>query len=150
MRTWPDVRPISSFWKKPSGEGADALARRPLATLAGDQNRSNRIAFPASVLAFLPDDRGSGKEEITWLTMHVVSNTSHAPGEPWRHRHNACSPAVRRMDANSARAGPEHRCRNWSGRLLSREQKPAGSSTEARGSQWSGQGIRWRLCRGCA
>jgi hypothetical protein len=35
-------------------------------------------------LALLRDDRGSGKGETTWLTMHVVSNTSHASGPQMR------------------------------------------------------------------
>ena len=44
----------------------------------GDQGRPDRIAFRAQALAFLRDDRGSGKGEITWLTMHAVSSTSRA------------------------------------------------------------------------
>ena len=47
-------------------------------------------------------------------------------------------------------ASSRHRCRDWSGRLFSRKQQPAGSSTGARSWPWSGQEIRWRQCRGCA
>ena len=45
---------------------------------------------------------------------------------------------------------PRYRCCNRFGRLLSRTQQPAGSSTGARSWPWSGQEIRWRRCRGCA
>jgi len=84
--------------------------------------------------------------------MHAVSSTSRAPGKPWVAASAAMrSPAVRRAEARSDRDGIVPAMLPQSERtLLSREQKPAGSSTGARGSPLSGQEIRWRLCRGCA
>lgn len=158
MRTWPRCASHLVILEETHRRGRQSaahlarLTKRLLAAPAGDQGRPNRIALRAQALAFLRDDRGSGKGEITWLTMHVVSNTSRAREIMGGVIGRIC---VRRRFAGrwpvlAGIASSRHRCRNWRGRLLSREQKPAGSSTGARCSPLSGQEIRWRLCRGCA
>ena len=69
----------------------------------------------------------------------------------WRHRpQRVRRRSVGRMLVLAGEASSRYRCRNRFGRLLSRTQQPAGSSTGARSWPWSGQEIRWRRCRGCA
>jgi hypothetical protein len=56
------VRPIASFWKKPGGEGADALRWRGDRWLLQREIKLDLIAcFSCQAFAFLRDDRGSGQ-----------------------------------------------------------------------------------------
>jgi hypothetical protein len=138
--------------------GRNPAARAPMrcaggATAGYSSGRSGRPDRIASCeRACLSSRRSGGAEgEITWLTMQAVSSTF-----------------TRARETMGAASATVRVCRRFVGwmpmlagmvsvplpqlerTLLSREQKPAGSSTGARCLLWSGQGIRWRLCRGCA
>jgi len=105
----------------------------------GDQGRPDRIAFRAQALAFLRDDRGSGKGEITWLTMHAVSSTSRARetmGGGIGRNAFAGGSSGRRPDLAGIESSRQ-RCRNRSGPCLaeSKSQQARAQEHEARRCQ---------------
>src|SRR4051812_18135244 len=120
MRTWPRCASHLVILEETQRRERQcaALAGRPPATPAGDQDRPDRIAFPASVRAFLRDDRGSSKEE------NNVAHDARCIEHFTRARETMAVSATMRVDRRfvgwmSIRAGmARHRCRNWSGRLL--------------------------------